>query len=67
MDTQNNNSSLNGKSIVQTFSMQNLKGKNNGYQFIRMRQTSNNWNSDNDLMIGSFEIYGKLILNSDSS
>lgn len=54
-----NNSCLNKKSVVHTFTMNRQQDKE--YRFIRMRLTGPNWNSNHYFYITSFEIYGKLI------
>ena len=53
------NSSLNGKSVVCTFTINKQQKKE--YKYIRMRLTGPNWFNKNGFLISSFEIYGKLI------
>ncbi|KAK8842136.1 hypothetical protein M9Y10_026363 [Tritrichomonas musculus] len=59
IDEQVNCGYLNGKSFVHTFKIKNETSKE--YRYIRMRLTGPNWLGNNQLIINSFEIYGKLI------
>lgn len=57
IDERSNNSNLNGSSIVDTF---NIKKNENYYRFIRLRETSSNWNGGYNTYFCCLEFYGKL-------
>lgn len=59
INEQKNCSYLNGSSLVHSFPIQNENNKK--FRCIRIRQTSTNWCGDDDLMIGWFELFGKII------
>lgn len=59
IDEQKNCSYFHGGDLVHSFEISNKK-KDKKFQYIRMRQTDTNWRGDDDLMIGWFEIFGKL-------
>lgn len=59
IDEHNNNASLNGENLVQTFSINESKRKQ--FRFIRMRLTGENWSSTNCLDINAIEFYGRYI------
>lgn len=58
LDTQNNNSNLNGANFVASFSIKNPDSKK--YRFLRMRQLES-WRSNNDFFnINNIEFFGTL-------
>lgn len=58
IDTQTNNSSLNGSNYVHTFSIKNKV--TDRYKFIRLRQTDKNFHGNNLLLLDSIEFYGQI-------
>ena len=58
IDTQRNNSSLNGSNYVHTFSIKNKV--TDRYKFIRIRQTDKNFHGNNLLLLDSIEFYGQI-------
>ena len=58
VDEERDCSFLNGKNVIHTFKMNHENSKE--FQYIRIRLTGPNWLNNNQLSIGSFEIYGRL-------
>lgn len=46
------------ENVTKTFSIQNWQ--NEAFKYLRLRQTSKNWNGDNEFVINSVEFYGTL-------
>ena len=59
LDEQINCSLLNGRCIAHTFEVN--KNNSKKFRYIRMRLTDKNWRNTNNLVIDSFEVYGKFI------
>ena len=56
-DERNNDSHLNDRYVVATFSTKKLTGF---YRFVRLRQTGKNWYNQNYMIFDAFEFFGKL-------
>lgn len=61
LDQQENNSFLNGSSLVHSFQISNKNLAQQSFKYLRIRQTGQNWINQNYLMMNSIEFYGKLI------
>ena len=61
LDQQENNSFLNGSSLVHSFQISNKNLDQQSFKYLRIRQTGQNWINQNYLMMNSIEFYGKLI------
>ena len=58
IDFRNDISSLDGKSITQTFEIQNKLSKNESFRYLRIRQTGVNTSNDHFLTLSALEFFG---------
>lgn len=61
IDSINNCQYLNGKNLTHIFNVNNSSSE--AYRYIKIRQTGVNWRDTKYFMIGSVELYGKIIQN----
>lgn len=61
LDSQNNNSSLNGYNNVHLFPISINKDEEEPFRYLRIKQTGTSWNNTNNLLINSIDFYGKII------
>ena len=61
LDSQQNNSYLNGCSFVHLFPISSNKDEEESFRYLRIKQTDASWANDYHLLINSIEFYGKII------
>lgn len=58
LDFRNDVNLLDGKSIVQTFDIQNILNDNESFRYLRIRQTGCNTSNDNFMTLSALEFFG---------